>query len=57
MSTNSTTQTETADQIVTMNAVVQQGYGAPEHVLKMDKVERPVIGERRRFDPGTRHQR
>ena len=29
----------------TMQAVVQDGYGAPEQVLRLDKIDRPVAGE------------
>ena len=55
MSTNSKSQTATTEAMVdgeysgshqkTMKAVVQQGYGAPELVLEMGKVDRPLVGD------------
>ncbi len=29
----------------TMNAIVQEGYGAPERVLKMEEIDRPAVGD------------
>jgi NADPH:quinone reductase-like Zn-dependent oxidoreductase len=28
-----------------MKAVVQEGYGAPERVLKLEEIDRPSVGE------------
>ncbi len=28
-----------------MRAIVQEGYGAPERVLKLDEVDRPSFGD------------
>ena len=28
-----------------MKAIVQEGYGAPERVLKLDDVDRPSVGD------------
>ena len=41
----------------TMKAIVQERYGMPERVLKLEEVERPAIGRPRRLDSGAGHQR
>ena len=28
-----------------MKAIVQEGYGAPEQVLKLEEVDRPAVGD------------
>ncbi len=35
-----------------MKAIVQEGYGAPERVLKLDEVDTPSIGAMRRSTAG-----
>ncbi len=45
VATGDLTRTNGTDRANTMKAIVQEQYGAPERVLKLDEVDRPSVGE------------